>query len=529
MTTTGLARTGAALALALALAAGSASAQAPQRGGTMNIIISPEPPTLMLGISQTTPTAIAGGKIYESLLRYDFNLKPMPHLARSWTISPDGKTYTFKLQEGVTWHDGKPFTAADVVFTAETYLKEVHPRSRPVMLRLEKVHAPDPLTVVFELKAPFSPFIMLWEPSTAPIVPKHIYEGTDFRKNPANNTPIGTGPFKLKEWVRGSHIHMVRNDAYWQKGKPYLDEIYYRVLPDAGARVVAMETGQTHLSAFADIETFEVPRLKALPHLTLESKGYEYLAQMVLLDFNQRNAPTSDRRFRQAVYHALDRNFIRDRIWFGLGKVATGPIHSSIPHYDANVPKYPFDPKKAEQLLDEMGLKRGSDGVRARVVLDALAYGNVYQRLAEYVRQALGKVGIEVTLRTGDIASWGDRVKNWDYQMTFQVLSQLGHPALGVSRLYISSNIRKVLFSNVGGYSNPRVDELFDKAASEVDDKKRQEMYSEIQRILVTDVPVAWLLELDFPTFVDKRFKNVVTSAIGVRDTFADVHMVAKP
>lgn len=113
--------------------------------------------------------------------------------------------------------------------------------------------------------------------------------------------------------------------------------------------------------------------------------------------------------------------------------------------------------------------------------------------------------------------------------MTHQVLSQLGHPALGVSRLYVSSNIRKgVLFSNVNGYSNPRVDELFAQAAVAVSDADRQRMYSEIQRILVDDVPVAWLLELDFPTFINKQFKNVVTSGIGVRDTFADVYMVPR-
>lgn len=505
--------------------AGAAVAQAPARGGTMNIIISPEPPTLMLGINQTTPAAIVGGKIYESLLRYDLDLKPMPGLAKSWTVSPDGKTYTFKLQEGVKWHDGTPFTADDVVFSAKTYLTTTHPRSRPIFQRAEEISAPDPLTVVFKLKGPFAPFIMAWEPSTAPIVPKHIYEGTDFRANPANAKPIGTGPFKLKEWVRGSHIHLVRNDDYWQKGKPYLDEIYYRVLPDASARVVAMETGQTHLSAFADIETFEVPRLKAMPHLEMTTKGYEYLAQMVWLDFNLRKPPFDDRRFRQAVYHAIDRNFLRDRVWFGLGKLATGPIHSSIPHYDANVPKYPFDPKKAEALLDEMGLKRGSDGVRARVTMDQLPYGDVYVRAGEYIRQALGRVGIQVSLRSADVATWGDRVRNWDYEMTLQVLSQLGHPALGVSRLYISSNIRKVLFSNVNGYSNPRIDELFDKAAVSADPKESQAMYSEIQRILVGDVPVAWLLELEFPTFIDKRFRNVVTSAIGVRDGFADVYM----
>jgi peptide/nickel transport system substrate-binding protein len=288
-----------------------------------------------------------------------------------------------------------------------------------------------------------------------------------------------------------------------------------------------METGQAHLAAFADIETFEVPRLKALPHLELTTKGYEYLAQIVWIDFNLRQAPMNDVRFRRAVYYALDRNAIRDRVWFGLGKPATGPIHSSIPHYEPDVPKYPYDPKKAEALLDEMGLKRGPDGIRAKITLDAIPYGDVYNRMAEYVKQSLGRIGIDVTLRKADIATWGDRARNWDYEMTVMLLSQLGHPALGVSRVYISSNIRKgVLFSNMSGYNNPKIDELFDKAAVEVDEAKRQALYSEIQKIIVSDVPVAWMIELEFPTFINKQFKNVVTSAIGVRDTFADVYMV---
>ncbi len=518
----------AAAAPAMTLPCRRAGAQSPPRGGTLISLISPEPPTLMLGMNQTTPAAIAGGKIYESLLRYDFDLKPMPGLARSWTLSPDGRIYTFKLQPNVKWHDGAPFTAADVVFSADVYLKEMHPRSRPVFLRCEEISAPDPETVVFRLKEPFAPFIMLWEPSTAPIVPKHVYEGTDFRRNPANQTPIGTGAFRLKEWVRGSYIQFARNPDYWQAGRPYLDAISYRVMPDAGARIVAMETGEAHLAAFADIETFEVPRLKALAHLELTTKGYEYLAQMVWIDFNLRQAPMSDVRFRRAVYHAIDREALRDRVFSGLGKPATGPIHSSIPHYEPDVPRYPFDPGRAEALLDEMGLHRGADGVRAKVVFDNLPYGEVYARLSEFVRQSLQRVGIELTLRRGDVAAWGNRVSNWDFEMTASVLSQLGHPALGVSRLYISSNIRKgVLFSNTTGYNNPEIDTLFDQAAVEVDPGRRQILYSRIQRILVGDVPVAWLLELEFPTFIDRRFRNVVTSAIGVRDTFAEAWMQA--
>jgi peptide/nickel transport system substrate-binding protein len=158
-------------------------------------------------------------------------LSPLPSLATSWTRSADGLTYTFKLAENVKWHDGRPFTAADVVFTTQVFLTEVHPRARANFARVDTVTTPDAHTVVYRLKEPFGPFLHCFEVSSCPIVPKHVYEGTDFRNNPANATPIGTGPFKFKAWVRGSHIELARNDEYWKPGQPYLDGIIFRFIP----------------------------------------------------------------------------------------------------------------------------------------------------------------------------------------------------------------------------------------------------------------------------------------------------------
>ena len=361
-------------------------------------------------------------------------------------------------------------------------------------------------------------------------MPKHIYEGTDFRTNPANNTPIGTGPFKLKEWVRGSHIHLVRNDDYWQPGKPYLDEIYYRVLPDAAR--ARRRDGDRRRRISPPSPTSRLSRCracKALPHLEMTTKGYEYLAQIVWLDFNLRSAPLNDKRFRQAVYHAIDRNFIRDRIWFGLGKVATGPIHSSIPHYERGRAEIPLRPQEGRgaarrdgpQARHRTACARESRSTPCPMATSTSGLSSTPSRRS--AASASTSRSAPPTSRPGATAS-----RNWDYEMTYQVLSQLGHPALGVSRLYVSSNIRKgVLFSNVNGYSNPRIDELFDQARGRGRRGRRARGCTrEIQKILVDDVPVAWLLELDFPTFINKQFKNVVTSAIGVRDTFADVYMV---
>jgi len=494
------------------------------RGGTLKVILQPEPPTLILGLNQQAPTQLVAGKMYEGLLRYDFDLNPMPSLARKWEISEDGMTYTFHLEEGVTWHDGEPFTSKDIVFTTTKFLPETHPRARAIFSNVETVTAPDDQTVVFKLKKPFPAFILTFEVSSVPIMPAHIYENTDYLNNDMNNQPIGTGPFKFESWERGSNIHLVRNENYWQEGKPYLDDIYFLSIPDAASRALALETGQVDVSSFNNIEPFDVPRLSALPHLEVETKGYEFVAPMMWIEINHREAPSDDPRFRQAISYALDREFIRDNIFFGLGRVATGPVNSVTTHYESDVRKYDYDPDKAIALLDEMGLEPDSDGVRASVEFMVMPYGETFTRLAEYSRQALSKVGIDLSLRSTDSAGWAQALSNWDYEMTNDFVYQYGHPALGVSRTYVCDNIRKgVLFSNTMGYCNKEVDKLFAQAAVENDAEKRQALYSKAQQILVDDVPVIWLLEMEFPTIYNTRVHNLTTTAIGTTETFADV------
>src|SRR6266496_3692483 len=146
------------LGLVLTCSASVALAQEQKMGGVINAVIQPEPPGLMMGLIQNGPTQMVSGNIYEGLLRYGPKLEPQPGLAESWTVSDDGKVYTFKLRKGVIWHDGKPFTSADVLFSIE-FLKQTHPRARGNLVQLDKVEAPDESTVVFTLKQPFGPFI----------------------------------------------------------------------------------------------------------------------------------------------------------------------------------------------------------------------------------------------------------------------------------------------------------------------------------------------------------------------------------
>ena len=504
--------TAAMLAAGAAIPLGITRAAGQTKGGTLNTIIQPEPPILVTAFNQQQPTLTLGGKIYESLLKYGADLKPMPGMAQSWEISPDGLTYTFKLFPGITFHDGKPMTSEDVVFSCMKVLTETHPRARQNFARVASAEAPDPLTVVFKLKQPFAPFLGCFDCTSAPIVPKHIYEGTEFRKNPMNDKAIGTGPFKLKEWVRGSHVHLVRHDGYYRKDEPYLDEIIYRIIPDGASRALALENGTVQLVQWSDIEFFDVQRFKSQKNLEFTTKGYEYFAPHQWLEMNNRVAPMNDKRFRQAIMHLIDREAMNKRIYFGNAKIATGPISSKTRFYDGKVKRYEFSVEKATALLDEMGLKPGANGKRAEIKYLVPPYGEVYQRAGEFFRQSFSKAGIDLVLVGTDMAGWAEKVGNWDYEMTQNLLYQLGDPALGVARTYISSNIKKgILFSNTQGYSNPEVDRLFEEAAVALDEAKRQELYSKVQQILVEDVPVAWTLELEYPIIYDKAFKNIVT------------------
>ncbi len=498
------------------LMAGAALAE-PKAGGTVNVVIQPEPPGLMLGITQNGPTQMVAGNIYESLLRYDTGLNPLPSLAKSWEVSEDGLTYTFHLEEGVTWHDGKPFSAEDVVFTADTFLRETHPRFRVSLNYVESITAPDANTVVFKLKEPFGPFLGIFEAGTMPIVPKHLYEGTDFKTNPMNATPIGTGPFKFKEWKKGSYIHLVKNEDYYVEGLPHIDEIYWQVIPDAASRAVAFETGKVDVLPAGSVENFDIPRIQAMENVCSTSEGWEYFAPHAFLWANNREGPTADKRFRKAVMHAMDREFVRDVIWNGFGKVATGPVSSSTRFYSDDVVQYDYNPDKAKALLKEMGY----DGTPVRLL--PLPYGETWQRWGEVVKQNLEEVGVEVELVATDVAGWNQKISDWDYDLAFTYLYQYGDPALGVARTYISSNIAKGSpWNNVEGYANPTVDKLFADAAIQADSGKRQDLYTQVQQILVDDVPVAWTLELQFPTLYRCDVEDLVQTAIGVNDGFKD-------
>jgi peptide/nickel transport system substrate-binding protein len=501
-------------------------AQEVNRGGTLTMVVQPEPPILVSAFNSAGPIGVVSTKVLEGLLSYDFDMNPKPVLAESWKVSPDGKTVTFNLRKGVKWHDGRDFTSADVQFSAMKVWRELHPRGRSTFAKLTAVETPSASVAIFRLSEPAPYMISALSSYEAQILPKHLYDGTDVVQNPYNNRPIGTGPFVFKEWQKGNFILLERNPAYWGKGKPYLDKIVMRIIPDAAARAAAFETGEVLLGGFSPVPLNDVKRLEATGKVELETRGYEYLAPMFLLEFNLSNPYLKDRRVRQAIAHAINKDVIVKTVWFGFGKPATGPVPSVLTQfYTSEVPTYPFDPKRAEVLLDEAGFKRGPDGKRFRIVHDFLPYGSDYQRSAEYVKQALGKVGIDVEIRSQDTAAFLKRVyTDNDFDMTSNFFYALPDPTIGVQRIYWSKNIKKgVPFSNATGYANPEMDQLIEAAQVEHDRKKRRQMINRLQAIAAEDLPVLDLFEIRFFTLANKRVQNHTSSAEGVYGSFADV------
>lgn len=488
---------------------------AAEDGGTINVVVQPEPPSLMIGMYSNATTQQVGGNIFEGLMRYDQDLNPHPLLATSWESSDDGKTWTFHLKEGVTWHDGQPFTSADVVFSIDKLLRETNARLRTSLAHVESIEATDDYTVVFQLKESFGPFIRLFEVGTTPMLPKHIYEGTDYKTNPANHHPIGTGPFKFAEWQKGSYIHLEKNENYHVQGLPHLDDVYWHVIPDAASRAVAFETGKIDVLPGGSVENFDVPRLIGLDNTCVTTDGWEFFSPHAWLWLNNRQGPTADVRFRQAVMYAMDREFAKDVLWNGYGKVANSPVGSKTKFYDADLPAYEYNPDKAKQLLKAMGY----NGEPVRIL--PMPYGETWQRWTEVIKQNLEEVGINAKIESTDVAGWNQKVSDWDYDISFTYLYQYGDPALGVARNYISSNIAKGSpWNNAEGYSNAEIDQWFDEAATAFPDEKRQELYSKIQNKLVEDVPVAWLMELEFPTIYNCKVQNLIDSGIGINDAF---------
>ena len=516
------------LALATVFASGPASAQ--KAGGTLVQITQPEPPNLASYISTSGPIGQVTAKIFDGLLEYNFDLKPQPSLAESFEVTPDGKTITFKLRKDVKFHDGKPFTSADVQFSIMQVLKANHPRGIATFKELTAVETPDPHTAIFKLAAPAPYLLMALSGYESPILPKHVYGEGDIKTHPNANKPVGTGPFKFVEWRRGEFIRLDKNKDYWRAGMPYLDRMVVRFIADSSTRTAAIEKGEAHVAGFGAVPYNDVKKLAAMPTLEVTTKGYEMVSPVVELMVNTKQPPLDNVKVRQAIAYAIDRQFVIDNVWFGFGKPAMGPISSNFAPaglYAAGVDYTVADRiERANKLLDEAGLPKKADGFRFEIVHDITPYGEEWQRAGEAVQQALAQVGIKVTLRYEDVAKWLKRVyTDYDFHLSSNFLYNLADPVLGVHRSFHSDRIKPgTVFVNGARWSSPETDQLMDQATIEPDAAKRGVLYKELVAKTTEASPVIYMLELQFPTIVNKQFKNVITGPLGIYGNYATAY-----
>jgi len=468
-------------------------ADAPRYGGSVVVAVSADPGGLNPAVTTQGGVHLICGSIFSGLVAHDFNLNPVPDLAERWEVSPDGRTYTFHLAPGAEFHDGVPLTSEDVRFTFEQLLLKYHSRTRTsIGDNLRRIDTPDTRTVVFEFDRPYVAFLQLADVTNAPVLPKHLYEGTDPLTNPHNTNPVGSGPFKFQEWVKGDHLTLTRNEKYFKRGKPYLDRVVYKIMPSGAMAAIAFERGE--VDYFLNPSPLDVARLNKLDGVVVTDKGRQGYATVETLIPNLTRAPLSDLRVRRAIAHAIDKNFLVEKLLFGMGAPATGPVSRMLAWaYNPNVDKYEKNIALANQLLDEVGHARDREGVRFRL---KFVHASSYAKVAEAVRDQLAEVGIAVDLQQLEFGAAVDAVFiKKDFDLGFASYENGPDPDIGVKRTIVSSNIAPVPFSNGAGYRNAKVDELFALAASEPDKGKRAAYYFEAQDILVKDVAYFWLYE----------------------------------
>jgi peptide/nickel transport system substrate-binding protein len=459
----------AAVLLVLALVAGLAvavpSAQSP---ATLTVQVATEPPGLDLTATPASATAaVVFYNVQEALVKVDRAGKLGPWLAERWTTSADQLTYTFALKKGVRFHSGREMKAADVKFSID---RDMNPETKHPYPRyyesIKDVAVKDDHTVVFTLKEPNPNFLLNMARQGSVIYAKENVEQM-------KSAPVGTGPFKLGEWVRGDRIVLVKNPDYHVKGLPKLDRITIRFIPDPNAAVAALKAGDVDAAMFG-IGPEHVPDLQ-------KDARFEVIigetTNDVTFAMNNARKPYSDVRVRRAITHAIDKAEVVKGAMFGLGRVLGTTVDPLNPYFVDLSREVPHDPERARKLLAEAGYPNGFE-----TVLKVAPQYYYTVRSGEVIASQLQKVGVRVKIEQIEWGQWLARVfKEADYDLTI-----IGHAEAWDIGNYANP---KYYFR----YDSPKFQELYRKAETTVDDKARRDLYVQLQRMLVEDAPAVWL------------------------------------
>jgi len=440
-------------------------------------------------LAQDSASSDINGLVFNGLIKYDKNLENFVGvLAESWKIKEGPEPeITFYLRKGVLWHDGKEFTAEDVKFTYDKIMDEKTNTVRRSDYELvKKAELLDPYTFKVTYSQPFSPGLGTWSMG---IIPKHLLENQDINTTSFNRKPVGTGPFRFVRWSTDEEIVVEANSKYFE-GKPYLDRIVYRIIPDPALAEMELLTRGID---YYGVQPFEYQRMKEIPSLNIYSQpslGYTYIG------YNEKNPLFQDKRVRQALTYAINREEIVQYVLYGLGKVANGPFPPQLWYSNPNVKPLPYDPVKARQLLAEAGWRANNTGILEK---DGKPFsfklitnsGNETRRdVGVLVQRAFRELGIDVKL---ELYEWSVFIQNFINPKAFDacILGWALSPDPDDYQIWHSSQIEKGF--NFISYRNREVDRLWEEGRREYNVEKRKAIYWKINELMHEDQPYTFL------------------------------------
>ncbi|MDZ4184222.1 MAG: peptide-binding protein [Desulfuromonadales bacterium] len=503
----------------------SQPAAPPVHGDTMISGMIGDASNLLPILSSDSASSEVSELVYNGLVRYDKNLKLEGELAKSWEISPDNLTITFHLRPGVKWHDGAPFTAEDVLFTYQLLVDPAVPTAYADRYKLvTRAEVLDPLTFRVQYAKPLASALISWGFS---IHPRHLLANQDLSKSPLASAPVGTGPYRFKEWKRGEKMVLEANRDYWE-GAPYLSRVVYRVIPDESTMFLELQAGGVDQMGLTPIQyarqTDTATFKRQFSKYRYPSFAYTYLG------YNLKNPLFQDKRVRQALSHAINKQELIDGVLLGLGQEATGPYKPGTWPNNPNVKKYPFDPTQAKKLLAEAGWSdHNGDGIldkdgRPLAFTIVTNQGNEARiKSAEIIQRRLHDVGVDVKIR---VIEWASFLKEFINPGKFEAT------ILGWSvpidpdsyNVWHSSKTRPGELNFIG-FQNAEVDALLEKGRETLDEDQRKKYYDRFQEILAEEQPYTFLYVPDALPVVATRFKGIEPAPAGIMHNFIKWHV----
>ncbi len=458
-------------------------------------------------------------QIFNGLVKYDKDIKLVGDLAERWTIENGGKTITYHLRKGVKWHDGVEFTAEDCLFT---YKKLIDPNvATPYSssyMDVKKAEVAGKYVFRVTYNEPFSPALESWAMG---IIPRHLLEGKDINTDNFNRHPIGTGPYRFREWISAQKIVLDANDGYFE-GRPNIDQFIYRIIPDSSTMFQELLFGGVDMMGLNPLQYLrksESPRIKEnYRKFRYPANAYTYMG------YNLRSPLFEEVKVRQALSYAIDRQGIIEGILLGIGRPCTGPFSTVSWAYNPNARSYKYDPERARRMLTAAGWKdksgvREKNGRPFRFTIMTNQGNNERIRTAEIIQQNLKAVGVKVDIRVMEWQAFLEQIDKRSFDVIILGWSMSRDPDL--YDIWHSSKTRKGEYNFIG-YSNPVVDRLLVEGRRTFSIKKRKKIYYRIHAILAEEQPYAFLYVPDATPIVHKRFKGIEVAPLGIFYNFRE-------